>query len=285
MEEESASINLLKVDIHYNEFLTPKPLTYLGGVRVSVRDVDFGLFFLRKFKEFLGKLCKTRCDNMYYCTRHETLAEGIRRFGNDADYVEFLEMGYEDENEFRMNVYIDHQNEPVLDWAHMEVPDEEVEDAEDEDDDKDSEKSYTVEYEHVADQEVHSFDKTTDDKFLNKLVRHSNIKSEVNKDDEPNTEDAQGVVFPVHDENQEWDTMVPILGMKFSNPIELKNCVTNYAVKNGYDLWYEKTDCNRLLVKCGKGKKDKNGKSCPFRLWATWMGSVRPIFKLRCFIR
>ncbi|KAI3765597.1 hypothetical protein L2E82_15635 [Cichorium intybus] len=225
------------------------------------------------FKEFLGKLCKTRCDDVYYCTRHQTLAEGIRRFHNDADYVEFLEVGYEDENEFRMNVYIDHQNEPVLDWADMEVPDEEVEDAEDQDADKDSDKSYTVEYEHAADQEVHSFDKTTDDKFLNKLVCDSNIKNEVNKDDEPNTEDGQGVVFPVHDENQEWETMVPIIGMKFSNPMELKNCVTNYAVKNGYDLWYEKTDCNRLLVKCGKGKRDKNGKSCPFRLWATWMGS------------
>lgn len=128
MEEESASINLLKVDIHYNGFFTPKPLTYLGGVRVSVRDVDFSLFFLREFKEFLGNLCKTRCDDVYYCTKHETLAEGIRRFGNDADYVEFLEVGYEDENEFRMNVYIDHENEPVLDWADMEVPDEEVED-------------------------------------------------------------------------------------------------------------------------------------------------------------
>ncbi|CAI9298582.1 unnamed protein product [Lactuca saligna] len=62
--------------------------------------------------------------------------------------------------------------------------------------------------------------------------------------------------------------MVPVIGMKFGNPIQLKLCVTNYAVKNEYDLWYEKSDHNRLLVKCCKGKKNKNNKGCPFRLWS-----------------
>ncbi|CAI9269970.1 unnamed protein product [Lactuca saligna] len=54
--------------------------------------------------------------------------------------------------------------------------------------------------------------------------------------------------------------MVPIIGMKSANPMQLKLCITNYAVKNGYDLWYEKSDHNRLLVKCCKGKKNKKNK-------------------------
>nr|KAJ0192210.1 hypothetical protein LSAT_V11C800448620 [Lactuca sativa] len=31
----------------------------------------------------------------------------------------------------------------------------------------------------------------------------------------------------------------------------------------------------RLLVKCCKGKTNKQDKGCPFRLWATWMTSEK----------
>ncbi|CAI9273625.1 unnamed protein product [Lactuca saligna] len=64
--------------------------------------------------------------------------------------------------------------------------------------------------------------------------------------------------------------MVPIQGMRFSNPMELKNCLTNYAVKNGYNLYFEKNDSQRLLVRCCKDNKNP---SYPFRLWASWMSS------------
>ncbi|CAI9285468.1 unnamed protein product [Lactuca saligna] len=60
--------------------------------------------------------------------------------------------------------------------------------------------------------------------------------------------------------------------MRFSNPMELKNCLTNYVVKNGYNLYYEKNDSQRLLVRCSKDSKNP---SCPFRLWASWMSSER----------
>nr|KAJ0201229.1 hypothetical protein LSAT_V11C600309130 [Lactuca sativa] len=67
------------------------------------------------------------------------------------------------------------------------------------------------------------------------------------------------VVFLIHDENQEWDQMMPVV------------------VKNGYDLWYEKSDNQRLLVKCCNGKKNNQNKGCPFRLWATWMSSEKSL--------
>ncbi|XP_052623735.1 uncharacterized protein LOC128129082 [Lactuca sativa] len=77
--------------------------------------------------------------------------------------------------------------------------------------------------------------------------------------------------------------MVPVLGMKFANPLELKLCLTNYAVKNGYDLWFEKNDHQKLLAKCCKYKKNKKSKSCPFRLWATWMKNERS-FQIKSLI-
>ncbi|XP_023766738.1 uncharacterized protein LOC111915301 [Lactuca sativa] len=132
-------------------------------------------------------------------------------------------------------------------------------------------------YEHEDDEEVHTVNKTVGDDFLNKL------SGKLSDDDEPNDGKDEKVVFPVHDENQAWDKMMPILGMKFANPMQLKLCLTNYVVKNGYDLWYEKSDHNRLLVKCCKGKKNKRNKGCPFRLWATWMSNERS-FKIKSLI-
>ncbi|CAI9271429.1 unnamed protein product [Lactuca saligna] len=96
---------------------------------------------------------------------------------------------------------------------------------------------YIIECDHEPDKEVHTFDKTFDDEFLNKLcgkpILNSN-QEEVN-DDEVNDED-DGVVFTIFDENQEWDKIVPFLARKFSNPLELKLCLSNYAVKNGDQL-------------------------------------------------
>nr|KAJ0201088.1 hypothetical protein LSAT_V11C600328790 [Lactuca sativa] len=43
-------------------------------------------------------------------------------------------------------------------------------------------------------------------------------------------------------------------------------------VANGYDLWIEKNDCDRLLLKCCKKNKSP---SCPFRLWASWMSKEK----------
>ena len=76
----------------------------------------------------------------------------------------------------------------------------------------------------------------------------------------------------MHDDRQPWNQMKPLLGMRFSNPDELKNMLSNYAVANGYDLWFEKNDSQRLLVKCCKKNKSPN---CPFRLWASWMSKER----------
>ncbi|CAI9294076.1 unnamed protein product [Lactuca saligna] len=100
--------------------------------------------------------------------------------------------------------------------------------------------------------------------FLNKLCPNDE------EEEDPTTEQLPPV-HPMHNSEQQWDQMAPVLGMKFTNPSELKHCLTNYVVKYGYDLWYEKNDKYRLLVKCCKGKEP----ICPFRLWASWMQEER----------
>ncbi|CAI9268484.1 unnamed protein product [Lactuca saligna] len=112
-----------------------------------------------------------------------------------------------------------------------------------------------TEYEHEWDDEdEHTFDKTVRDPFLDKLSGHISDDDE----EEANNGKLKDVVFPVHNENQEWEQMVPVLGMKFSNPLELKLCITNYAVKKGYDLWYEKSDHERGQLLSAIGRDANN---------------------------
>ncbi|CAI9288651.1 unnamed protein product [Lactuca saligna] len=269
MASDSKQSKYLTVYLHYNGLFAPKPLVYLNVVVVSICDVDFGAMDFKDFNLFIAKLIEGSCDNVYYCTRNEPLAEGIRRITNDADYFEFIETGYSDEAGLRMNVYIDHENEPVLDWAD----DEGHYFDEDLDDDKDSQLSDDIPHEHETDDYIPSLDKTIGDEFLHRvsgMCKDINDEAETDEVETKNGDDKP--VYPVHNENQKWDKMVPILGMRFSNPMELKICLTNYAVKNGYNLYFEKNDSQRLLVRCCKENKNP---SCPFRLWASWMSSER----------
>ncbi|CAI9288541.1 unnamed protein product [Lactuca saligna] len=227
----------VSVDFHYNGFFLPNPLVYLDPVKTNVRDVDFGGFTYKEFLLWLTKLTNGECDNVYYCMRKESLCEGIRRIDNDADYWEFVETVYSLESDCLEN------------GKGYEL------DELDEEDDKDSEVSMTMEYEHEWDDEdEHTFDKTVRDPFLDKLSGHISDDDE----EEANNGKLKDVVFPVHNENQEWEQMVPVLGMKFSNPLELKLCITNYAVKNGYDLWYEKSDHERGQLLSAIGRDANN---------------------------
>ncbi|CAH1424825.1 unnamed protein product [Lactuca virosa] len=214
---ESPNGTYLTVDFHYNGMFAPNPLVYLDLMRMSVCDVDFHGMNYREFVLWVTKLKRRICDNLYNCSTHERLAEGIRRIDNDADYFDFIEDGYMAKNELRMNVYIDHQNEPILNWADKEVlTGDEVSELV-EDDDTDSYISDIMEYEYELDDEVHTLDKTVDDKFLNKLcgkpIPNSN-QEEVNEDDDEVSDEDDEVVFPVFDDNQEWDKMVPVLETK-----------------------------------------------------------------------
>ncbi|GJY63754.1 hypothetical protein Tco_0465214, partial [Tanacetum coccineum] len=43
-----------------------------------------------------------------------------------------------------------------------------------------------------------------------------------------------------------------VLGMRFDNPEQLKMCLANYGVANGYQLWFYRNDWRKLLVYCGR---------------------------------
>ncbi|KAJ9547109.1 hypothetical protein OSB04_019652 [Centaurea solstitialis] len=106
------------------------------------------------------------------------------------------------------------------------------------------------------------------DPFLSQLCDPNMLMNNFNDEDH---------VDEVTSENDsdvgKWKHMKPRLWEKYENPGQLRYCVTNYAIANGYQLYFAKNDNVRLLVKCGK-RKDPNN-TCPFKLFASWMNKEK----------
>ncbi|GJT04265.1 hypothetical protein Tco_0838727 [Tanacetum coccineum] len=63
---------------------------------------------------------------------------------------------------------------------------------------------------------------------------------------------AKGFQYSCYDPDTPWNECKPVLGMKFESPSQLKQCLANYGVTHGYQLWYMQNDTYKLLVKCGR---------------------------------
>ncbi|CAI9291587.1 unnamed protein product [Lactuca saligna] len=57
-------------------------------------------------------------------------------------------------------------------------------------------------------------------------------------DEDDNVPDVKGQ--PSFNEDMPWKKQLPILGMRFINPTQLKFMLCNYVVANGFQLYYKK---------------------------------------------
>ncbi|CAH1422971.1 unnamed protein product [Lactuca virosa] len=190
--------NFIVVDFHYNGTFAPNPLVYFDPDRQSVGDVNFSAFEYEEFMEFLQKLTRTRSKDIYFCLPQESLSQGIHTLVNDGDYKEFLDLTYA--NERRMNVYVDHYNEPVFEW----IKEEENEDQDyscEEDEDSVLSETYSVDHEEDDVEYPFPANKTKGDRFLNKLCLHT-------LDEDVEYVEPQ---YRVHDDRQPWNQMKPLL--------------------------------------------------------------------------
>ena len=194
------------------------------------------------------------------------------------------------ENELKMDIYCEHSGYNVLEM----LKNDNLVNQEDEQDFSDNENQDTlddvkdlVDFQTEDDSDVVIPKITTDDPWLNKLVGLGkfighmddpipplNGRFMVEIDDPEEDEiDTQckvkkGVQYPAFDPETTWNHCKPVLGMRFESPAQLKQCLANYGVTNGYQLWFMQNDIHKLLVFCGRdvsegrcagkrGKKDK----------------------------
>ncbi|KAL4577330.1 hypothetical protein LXL04_013438 [Taraxacum kok-saghyz] len=91
------------------------------------------------------------------------------------------------------------------------------------------------------------------DSFLNVLLSEDNLRNSSLVDEfraqvyhaadwQSDEEEVEGDIkkkYRIHDPNTRWDLMEPKVGDIFESIAQLKFCVQNYAVANGYGLYYE----------------------------------------------
>ncbi|CAH1433244.1 unnamed protein product [Lactuca virosa] len=117
--------------------------------------------------------------------------------------IKNLDMAYA--NGKRMNVHVDHLNEPIFNWIDAEEPEETNEDeVQNYEEDKDSVFSDSCSVDHEEDDASYPFaaNKTVDERFLKILCPPT-----------PSNEDDENVLpqYIVHDDRKPWDKMKPVL--------------------------------------------------------------------------
>lgn len=68
----------------------------------------------KEFKTYLRKLITNRCRDVYYCLRNSFLLDGLKELRDEDDYVRFLDVGFNDDNN-QINIYIDDYHDPIPD--------------------------------------------------------------------------------------------------------------------------------------------------------------------------
>ncbi|CAI9278978.1 unnamed protein product [Lactuca saligna] len=142
----------IQVDVHYDGMFSPIPhLIYYLNQKTSITDVDFGGLNFKEFIHVLEDVTKGKCPVVYYCLGHKSMRDGLTPLKNDDDYRRFLDVAHG--NEGKINVYIDHYNDSVLDWIEEEKEEKNV-DSESSDEDKDSVMSDALSVDHEPDEEI-----------------------------------------------------------------------------------------------------------------------------------
>ncbi|KAJ9542234.1 hypothetical protein OSB04_028740 [Centaurea solstitialis] len=128
------------------------------------------------------------------------------------------------------------------------------------------------------------------EEFMEDLLKalKSDQGDENDENDEGHEDNAR---YPIHDPSTHWKMKKPVVGERFESQKQFKDCMTYYALANGYSIWYEVSASNRVIARCGnrpermsnpsKGKQRKtkrysnpDGKhdnKCPWRCYARLM--------------
>ncbi|CAI9270878.1 unnamed protein product [Lactuca saligna] len=252
----------LSIKVHFQGVFVNKPFCYSDGVHHVFENVDFVGMSYNEFVDFLTRFTQEKCEKVYYCQPDLQIPEGLSLISNECQYQEFIDIAYE--CGVQVPVYMDHFGTTV----HV------TKENENENEDNCFVMSnMSIEGEESIDlikinspQEI-NMEGVTYDGVSQGNGNEKVIEGDPKDDEDDNIPDVKGKLM--FNKDIHWKKQLPILGMRFTNPKQIKFMICNYAVANGYQLYFEKNDSNRLLVKCSNGQ-------CTFRLWASWMSEEHP---------
>nr|XP_043630529.1 uncharacterized protein LOC122601860 [Erigeron canadensis] len=245
-----------------------------GGLRIINGDVDLKIFLHhmsntnRRVSVFLSQFV----DDLSNFIRVDINL--IEQFGiNIEENVVEENLGDNIQDNIEVNV-VEEENGGEGNMENVEESSEEGDDSghdystDDDDDDDDD----TASLDHISDvEEVIE----TRQKRLNKEAKIEARMLNNEETNNANLENDEGIEDdtekgPRHNPKVHWKVMKPVLLERYESPKQLKQCLTNYALANGYHILMSIVTI-RILAVCGKKDEATGKRFCPFRLWATWM--------------
>ncbi|KAL4587865.1 hypothetical protein LXL04_000740 [Taraxacum kok-saghyz] len=118
----STASTFVNLDVYYEGIFVPKPLVYFDPLRKLLTGLDLNKMDFKDFHVYIRNAIKDRCRDMYYCLPDRALVDGLRELKDKDDYVRFLDATYS--NDGKINIYIDHAGEDIMEWIQEEKDEE-----------------------------------------------------------------------------------------------------------------------------------------------------------------
>ncbi|GJT42693.1 hypothetical protein Tco_0951408 [Tanacetum coccineum] len=249
----------LTVNLHHDGNFVPSPLMYLEGEKSIIRDLEFEGMTLIRLSKLLQGTCMFLVKGIFFLIPGKELSNGLIEIKNDLDLANCIATDIDNNDDELSDV----EMEDITGYGASDF---------------------------VGEDDVIIPNRSINDPFLNKLCNGSYINDftdksdggessqpsakelEIDSDDEDvdkNFKLVDGVIYPEFDPKLSWNEMKPTLGLRFEHPEQLKECMTNYGVANGYQLWYRRNDYRSLFVLCGRelGEGRSGGQKGKKRDW------------------
>nr|GEU96676.1 hypothetical protein [Tanacetum cinerariifolium] len=260
------------VDLYHDGLFASNPLRYLAGEHRVIKDINFeGMTYDNVFL-VMRRLVLEKSLSFLYVLPGVPMNIGLRPTCNNEQLNDFVQALFE--NDCHLDMYTEHQGYDVLKMINDDRHCEDKSDSDFEDvekgDNLDDVKNI-VDFQTKGDENVDIPKLSIDDPWLNKLVGKGRFVGEMedpipglkgrffveqnNPDEnfvEPKYKVQKDFQYLCFDPDTPWNECKPGLGMKFESPSQLKQCLANYGVIHGYQLWYMQNDTYTLLVKCGR---------------------------------
>lgn len=256
------------INLYYDGVFVSNPLQYLEGDHRVVEDIAFeGLIFSEFFKLMRTLVCITP-KSFYYIKPGVPLNIGLKELKTDEHLHEFVKAAFE--NDCKMDIYTENNGYNVMEMVkddNLVSPDNDSDFSDSDHQEKLDDVKDIVDLQTEGEENVKIPKISTDDPWLNKLAGNGKFIGHMD-DPIPNLngrymleiddpEDGmidnkykakKGVEYPAFDPQTPWNECKPFLGMRFESPTQLKQCLANYGVASGYQLWYMQNDIHKLLV-------------------------------------
>ncbi|KAJ9565013.1 hypothetical protein OSB04_000979 [Centaurea solstitialis] len=110
------------------------------------------------------------------------------------------------------------------------------------------------------------------EQFMEDLLKALKCGDKESEDPFNADEEKEEENFPIHDAETHWKLKRPLVDERYESPKQLKECITCYALANGFSIWYERSSTTKIIARCGsrpprisdpsKGKQRKDEHNC-----------------------